>query len=60
MKRVVLLSIIGIFLIFFISLLSQEFTYISAGKCKICHKTEKQGRQFPLWEEKNTPNPLPL
>jgi len=52
MKRVVLLSIIGIFLIFFISLFSQEFTYIGAGKCKICHKTEKQGRQFPLWEER--------
>jgi len=52
MKRALLLSIIGIFLIFFINLFSQEFTYVGAGKCKICHKTEKQGRQFPIWEEK--------
>ena len=52
MKKVLLLSIIGIFLIFFISLFSQEFTYVGAGKCKICHKTEKQGKQFPLWEER--------
>jgi hypothetical protein len=42
---------ISISLIFIISLFSQEFTYVGAGKCKICHKTEKQGRQFPLWEE---------
>ncbi len=52
LKKVLFISIIGIFLIFIISLFSQEFTYIGAGKCKICHKTEKQGRQFPLWEEK--------
>jgi hypothetical protein len=52
MKKVHLILIIGIFLIFIISLFSQEFTYIGAGKCKICHKSEKQGRQFPLWEEK--------
>ena len=52
MKKVLLLSIIGIFLIFFISLFSQEFTYVGAGKCKICHKTEKQGKQFPLLEER--------
>lgn len=38
-------------LVFIIDLFCQEFTYIGAGKCKICHKTEKQGRQFPIWEE---------
>ncbi|MFQ6038796.1 MAG: multiheme c-type cytochrome [Candidatus Aminicenantales bacterium] len=31
-------------------LLTQEFTYIGAGKCRICHKSEKQGKQFPIWE----------
>jgi len=31
-------------------LFSQEFTYIGAAKCKICHKTEKQGQQYPIWE----------
>ena len=52
MKKVILISVIGIFLISIISLFSQEFTYVGAGKCKICHKTEKQGKQFPLWEER--------
>jgi hypothetical protein len=31
-------------------LYSGEFTYVGAGKCKLCHKTEKQGEQFPKWE----------
>ncbi|GAF92214.1 unnamed protein product, partial [marine sediment metagenome] len=52
MKKVLLILIMGIFLISIISLFSQEFTYVGAGKCKICHKTEKQGKQFPLWEER--------
>ncbi|MFC2170004.1 multiheme c-type cytochrome [Acidobacteriota bacterium] len=33
------------------ALIAQDFTYIGAGKCKICHKTEKQGKQHPIWEE---------
>ena len=52
MKKVLLISIIGIFLISIISLFSQEFNYVGAGKCKICHKTEKQGKQFPLWQKR--------
>lgn len=34
-----------------ISLASEEFTYVGAAKCKICHRTEKQGKQHPIWEE---------
>ena len=52
MKKILLILMIGISLIFTFSLFSQEFTYVGAGKCKICHKTEKQGKQFPLWEER--------
>jgi hypothetical protein len=52
MKKVFLISIAGIFVISIISLFSQEFTYVGAGRCKICHKTKKQGRQFPLWEKR--------
>ena len=33
--------------------LGQNFTYIGAGKCQICHKTEKQGQQYPIWEKSN-------
>ena len=28
---------------------SQEFTYVDAKKCKICHKTEKQVRVCGEW-----------
>ncbi|MEW5900683.1 MAG: multiheme c-type cytochrome [Acidobacteriota bacterium] len=31
-------------------LCSQNFTYIGAAKCAICHKTEKQGQQYPIWQ----------
>lgn len=51
MKKILLAALFLTVLILTASLLSQEFTYVGAGKCKICHKTEKQGRQYPIWEE---------
>jgi hypothetical protein len=50
MKKVILLAVVFVGLIFISSLFSQELTYVGAAKCKICHKSEKQGQQFPLWE----------
>ncbi len=32
-------------------LIGQDFTFIGASKCAICHKTDKQGRQYPIWQE---------
>ena len=29
---------------------AQSFTHVGAQKCQLCHKTEKQGLQFPMWE----------
>jgi hypothetical protein len=52
MKKALSLLIICSAFFLIISLFSQEFTYVGAAKCKICHKTEKQGRQFPIWESK--------
>ena len=37
-------------LVFAAALLSQEFTYVGAQKCQICHKSESQGRQYVIWE----------
>ena len=51
MKKVSFALIIAIVFISASLLISQEFTYAGAAKCKICHKTEKQGKQFPIWEE---------
>jgi len=30
---------------------SQNFAYVGAKKCEICHRTEKQGMQYPIWEK---------
>jgi len=35
------------------SVSGQNFTYVGSQKCQICHKTEKQGQQFPIWEMSN-------
>jgi hypothetical protein len=53
MKKTLIVLVILIAGVFIIHSFSNEFTYVGVGKCKICHKTEKQGRQFPLWEENN-------
>ena len=51
MKKILLVLIIVLTLVLLVSLFSEEFTYVGADKCKICHKTDKQGKQHPIWEE---------
>ena len=51
MKKILLIAIVLIAFVFIISLFSQDFTYVGVGKCKICHKSDKRGKQFPIWEE---------
>ena len=31
-------------------LLCEEFSYVGAQKCKTCHRSEKRGKQYILWE----------
>lgn len=50
MKKALLLMVVVIGIVFISRLFSQEFTYVGADKCKICHKTAKQGEQYPKWE----------
>jgi hypothetical protein len=48
-KTLILIALIGC--IFFITgLYSQDFTYVGAEKCRICHRTDAQGRQYLIWE----------
>lgn len=42
---------VAAFCLLFMPLLSQEFTYVGATKCQICHKTESQGQQYPIWQK---------
>jgi len=51
MKKILLVLIILMALSLILTLFSQDFTYVGAAKCKICHRTEKQGQQHPIWEE---------
>jgi hypothetical protein len=30
--------------------IGQDVSYVGAQKCQICHKTENQGKQYPIWE----------
>jgi hypothetical protein len=50
MKKVSIVFIILVVCILISHLLSQEISYVGAAKCKICHKSEKQGKQFLIWE----------
>jgi len=50
MRKTVSILTVLIVGIFFVSLFSGDFAYEGAGKCKMCHKTEKQGQQHPIWE----------
>lgn len=52
MKKIALLMGISIVCILATNLISQDFTYVGAAKCKMCHKSEKSGQQHPLWESR--------
>lgn len=30
--------------------ISQDFSFVGAQKCQVCHKSESQGRQYVIWE----------
>ncbi len=50
MKKAILFAVFAAGSVFMI-LLSQEFMYVGAAKCQICHKTESQGQQYPIWQK---------
>ena len=51
MKKPVFMAAFAGGAIFSLALFSQNFAYVGAKKCQICHKTEKQGMQYPIWEK---------
>lgn len=51
MRKFLFVMIAAVAIVFVTSIFSQEFTYVGAGKCKICHKSEKRGNQFGIWEQ---------
>lgn len=53
MKNKLFAGLVIIIFALSVSVFAQTPTYIGAGKCQICHKTEKQGQQYPIWEKSN-------
>ena len=52
MHRIMFVLIMGIFLIVAISIgYAGDNKYIGTKGCKMCHQTEKQGTQFPIWQK---------
>jgi hypothetical protein len=51
MKKPVIIMAVIIGIAVFVSLGAQNFTYVGADKCQICHKTESRGQQYPIWQK---------
>lgn len=45
--------LLALFLFIVLILFSQNFSYVGAQKCQVCHRTESQGQQYPIWEKSN-------
>ncbi len=48
-KKVLFISCL--FLLMANILLAQDYKYIGAAKCKMCHNSEKSGFQYKIWSE---------
>jgi hypothetical protein len=51
MKKFTVVLMCAATCLFLTHLFAQEFTYVGSAKCKMCHRTDAQGKQFPIWEE---------
>src|SRR5512136_644312 len=49
MKKILVIAALAA-LVLAAMLFAQEFTYVGAQKCQLCHKSEAQGRQYTIWE----------
>jgi hypothetical protein len=50
-KRTLIAAILTACVFFAGRAMAQTPAYVGAQKCQVCHKTEKQGQQYPLWEQ---------
>ena len=49
MKRALAMTALAA-LVLVAALPGQDFTYVGAQKCQVCHRSEAQGRQYVIWE----------
>jgi len=50
MKKLILVLTLAATCVLLSNLFAQDFTYVGKAKCVICHRTEAQGQQGPIWE----------
>ena len=50
MKKTAIVFVVAASFMLLTCLFSQDLTCVGSAKCGICHKTEKQGQQLPIWE----------
>jgi len=53
MRKILIPAVFITLCLFAINAYAQTPTYVGSQKCQICHRTEKQGQQFPIWEMSN-------
>ena len=51
MRRISLAFMVLAVLMFTINLFAGDAKYVGVSKCKTCHKQEKYGDQYTLWEK---------
>ncbi|MGQ9472166.1 MAG: multiheme c-type cytochrome [Candidatus Aminicenantales bacterium] len=52
-RKFIVFSFFSGIILFTLLLAQTNFTYVGAAKCAMCHRTEKQGQQHPIWEKSN-------
>jgi Cytochrome c554 and c-prime len=50
MKKLVEISVILALVVFFVLPTMAQHKYVGVTMCSVCHKTEKQGKQFDIWK----------
>lgn len=50
MRKILLLVFPAVFCLALSSLFGEEFTYVGAGRCKLCHQAKKLGAQYTIWQ----------
>ncbi len=48
LKKVLTMAVL--FVVFSFTTIAQDFGYIGAEKCGMCHKSDKQGEQLKIWQ----------
>lgn len=52
MKKIIIGLMTAALVVLVVHVFAQEFEYVGADKCKLCHKSDARGAQYTKWEER--------